>query len=264
MLGLKFFKGLPTDYVIKYVNGRPVAEGAGLTFGYLRHNTQIVVVPLSNRSGDLVFSAVTNDSQSVALQIQFLYRICDPHQAASQFNFSVDANHDGRSYLSRDVAKLTHRAANLVQSELAEQVRLHTFESLQRNFRDIAQATQENFQDSSLSKMLGIEIINVFVLAVRPHIDIIDTAFLKDAPEKNLSPPTSPPLRIPLTTARNSMNRGRRAANKPTFSQAERYRIHNERRRLGRDVEPKITNHKTNKADSSAGNDVADITTQNR
>lgn len=34
LFGLKFFKGQPTDYVIKYVSGRLRREGLGLAFYY--------------------------------------------------------------------------------------------------------------------------------------------------------------------------------------------------------------------------------------
>ena len=47
MIQIGFFKGEPTDYVIKYVSGRVAREGMGLAFFYLRHNTSIVTVPTS-------------------------------------------------------------------------------------------------------------------------------------------------------------------------------------------------------------------------
>ena len=88
MLDIGFFKGEPTDYVIKYAGGRATREGRGLAFYYLKHNTSIVAVPTNSRDASFVFNEVTNNFQSVTIQGQCTYRISDPVQAASLLNFS--------------------------------------------------------------------------------------------------------------------------------------------------------------------------------
>ena len=45
MLGISYFKGQPSDYIIKYSGSRQTRAGQGLSFFYLRFNTQIVAVP---------------------------------------------------------------------------------------------------------------------------------------------------------------------------------------------------------------------------
>ena len=47
MLDIGFFKGQPTEYILKYVAGRVAREGQGLAFFYLKHNTQVIAVPTS-------------------------------------------------------------------------------------------------------------------------------------------------------------------------------------------------------------------------
>lgn len=171
MLGLRFFKGLPTDYVIKYVNGQPVAEGVGIAFKYLRHNTQIVVIPISSKDGDVTFSSVTCDLQTIAVHIQFTYRIADPHQAASQFNFSVDTSRQHRYYVSRDSAKMTQRVANVIQSEATAQLQQIAIDEVIYELSDIAQAAQENVNNTPMLHTLGVEVVNVFFVSVRQQSD---------------------------------------------------------------------------------------------
>ncbi len=232
MLSLKFFKGLPTDYVIKYVNGRPVVEGVGLTFSYLRHNTQIVVVPVSSRDGDIAFVTVTSDLQAVAIQVQFLYRVNDPHQAASQFNFSIDTARKSRVYLSRDVEKLTQRASNLVQSEMTEQIQRYTLENLLYNLNDVALCVQQNVNISPMVKNLGIEILNVFLISARPRTDINVVGSEKTTPETTLASSTfsgqkattdaAAPLALPRATDADAIKYGRRSTDVPTDTMMER------------------------------------------
>ena len=88
MLGIAFFKGQPTDYIIKYAGGRAVRQGLGQSFYYVTLNTQVAVIPTSTRDASFVFNELTNNFQSVTLQGQFTFRISDPAQAATQLNFA--------------------------------------------------------------------------------------------------------------------------------------------------------------------------------
>ena len=115
MLGISFFKGQPTDYIIKYVGGRVTKEGLGRAFYYLTRNTQIVVVPTSTQDANFVFNELTNNFQSVTLQGQFTYRIAAPAQAAAQLNFAYDPRR--AAYAARDPESLPGRIANIIQME---------------------------------------------------------------------------------------------------------------------------------------------------
>src|SRR5579862_451513 len=107
MFRIGFFKGQPTDYVIKYVGGREVRAGLGLAFFYLPHNTQIVVIPTSTRDANFVFNELTNNFQAVTIQGQFTYRIYNPAQAATLLNFAFDPQRG--VYVSEDPERLPQR-----------------------------------------------------------------------------------------------------------------------------------------------------------
>jgi hypothetical protein len=78
MFGIGFFKGQPTDYIIHYRSGQPVAAGPGLAFFHLRYRSQIVAVPTQSLDVNFVFNEVTRDYQDVTLQGQITYRIREP------------------------------------------------------------------------------------------------------------------------------------------------------------------------------------------
>ncbi len=68
MLDIGFFKGLPTDYVIRYSGGKVAQQGPGLSFYYLKHNTSIVAVPTSSTDANFVFNETTGNFQAVTIQ----------------------------------------------------------------------------------------------------------------------------------------------------------------------------------------------------
>jgi regulator of protease activity HflC (stomatin/prohibitin superfamily) len=165
MFGISYRKSSPTDYVIHFANGKPVREGAGLSFFYFSPAASIVSVPLASVNIPFVFNEPTADFQALTVQGQLTYRISDPKKAAIMLDFTVDAH--GR-YLSDHYQKLPERLVyslqTLVRAEIqrlplrqalihGDALTSHVFESLK--------ATPEVAQ-------LGIEILNLAVLSLKP------------------------------------------------------------------------------------------------
>src|SRR4051794_3496755 len=90
VFNIGYFKGQPTDYIFRYTSGRLTAEGPGLAFMYLKHNTQIVAVPIGSTDVNFVFNDLTNNFQAVTLQGQLTYRIVDPEKATAALNFAIN------------------------------------------------------------------------------------------------------------------------------------------------------------------------------
>ena len=53
---LKYYKGEPNTYVIRYRNGQVRQHGAGLTFWYWPHNTSIAMVPVVTQDAMFIFT----------------------------------------------------------------------------------------------------------------------------------------------------------------------------------------------------------------
>ena len=83
MLGVRFIKTEPTQYVIQFQNGQPKREGAGLALWYFAPTTSLVVVPTASTNEPFIFPEVTSDFQEVTVQGQITYRIADPRRTAA-------------------------------------------------------------------------------------------------------------------------------------------------------------------------------------
>lgn len=170
MFGIAFFKGQPTDYIIKYVGGRVTKEGLGRAFYYLTRNTQIVVVPTSTQDANFVFNERTNNFQSVTLQGQFTYRIVAPAQAAAQLNFAYDPRR--QAYAAKDPESLPGRIANIIQMETRRELGRLTLEEALRQSQEIAGATLARIHDQGLLQTLGVALTSLYFLAAKPTPEI--------------------------------------------------------------------------------------------
>lgn len=170
MFDIGFFKGQPTDYILKYVGGRVRQEGLGLTFLYLRHNTQIVVVPTATRDSNFIFNETTNNFQSVTVQGQFTYRVSNPAQAAALLNFAWDSRR--QTYVSSDPDNLPQRIANVIQMETRREIQARTLEETLRTSQSIADGALARIQADGLLAPLGAELVSLYFLAAKPTPEV--------------------------------------------------------------------------------------------
>ena len=115
-----YFKGQPTEYVIKYSSGRITREGPGLAFFYCKYNTQVVAPPTSSMDANLAFNEVTSNFQAVTIQTRFTYRILNPRRAAELLNYTM--NLVTHLYISNDPDHLAQRITNTIQMETRTEI----------------------------------------------------------------------------------------------------------------------------------------------
>ena len=170
MFGIRFFKGQPTEYVMKYVSGRLRREGQGLAFYYLQHNTQIVTVPTTTVDGNFIFNEITNNFQAVTIQGQFTYRIVDPRLTASLLNFNIEPR--SRQYLSQDPEKLQQRIANIIQVETRGEIQTRTLEETLRDSQNIAAVVMAKILEAQLLQELGVQLLSIFFVSAKPTPEV--------------------------------------------------------------------------------------------
>ncbi len=170
MLGLRFFKGLPTEYIIRYRSGRIVAQGLGLAFYYFPYNTQIVAVPTASADGNFVFNEVTQNFQAVTLQGQFTYRIAEPQVAANLLNFSLDPR--SRAYISSDPERIAGRIGNVVQMQTRGEIQSRSLEEALRDAQTLAARVLTTIREGNLLQTMGVELLQIYFVAVKPTPDI--------------------------------------------------------------------------------------------
>ena len=170
MLNIGYFKGLPTEYVIKYSGGALAKEGPGLAFYYLKHNTQVMTVPTSSMDSNFVFNEVTNNFQSVTIQGQFTYRIHDPKKASALLNFTLDPA--SRSYVSNDPDRLPQRITNVIQTATRSELESRSLEEVLARFEAIAAAAGNRIKEARLLESLGVELLSVFFTSAQPTPEV--------------------------------------------------------------------------------------------
>lgn len=170
MFGIAYFKGQPTDYVIRYTSGRITQEGMGQAFFYLQHNTQIVAVPTSSTDANFVFNEVTNNFQEVTIQGQLTYRIANPKLAASLLNFTIDPRQ--HTYVSSDPEKLARRISNVVQIETRAEIQKRSLEETLRDAQAIAAQVLARLREAPILQGLGVELMSVYFLTTRPTPEV--------------------------------------------------------------------------------------------
>ena len=183
MLGIRFIRAQPTVHLMQFRGGRLLREGAGQSFFYYAPTSTLVAVPVGSQDRPFMLELVTADFQSVTVQGQISYRIAEPARACRLMDFSLAA--DGAGYASEDPQRLGERV--LMQAEVIVQQAVQTLVLKQAlcSAASIARAAQQELARQAEIQALGLEILGVAILAVRPTPDIA-RALEAEAREQNL------------------------------------------------------------------------------
>jgi hypothetical protein len=183
MFGIRFIKTQPTTHLMQYHKGTLVREGAGLSFYYYSPNTTLVAVPMASQDRPFMLDLVTADFQSVTVQGQVTYRISAPQRTAAMMDFSLRMN--GKGYVSEDPARLADRVAQQVEVIVQQAVQALDLKEALRASAMIARAAQSELGQQPEIEALGLEILGVSILSVKPTPDIA-RALEAEARESNL------------------------------------------------------------------------------
>jgi regulator of protease activity HflC (stomatin/prohibitin superfamily) len=166
MLGIKFIKVQPTDYVLLYKNGQLVRAGAGLAFFYFEPASSIVRIPVASTDVPFIFKEVTSDFQEVTVQGQLTYSVTDPKKLSQLMNFSLAPN--GKDYTSDDPQKLSQRLINHAQVLTRSSLKKMTLRQALGNSDGLVTALREGMRQSEETISLGIEVLGLSILAIKP------------------------------------------------------------------------------------------------
>jgi hypothetical protein len=170
MLNIGYYKGLSTDFILKYSSGKLRSEGQGLAFYYWKHATQIVAVPTVSTDTSFIFNEVTSTFQSVTIQGQLTYRIHDPKKASGLLNFTISPV--TQLYISKDPDKIAQRIVNSVQMETRSVLATMTLEDVLARFESIADAVQKRIIDSRPLESMGVELLSICFQSAKPTPEV--------------------------------------------------------------------------------------------
>ena len=166
MLGIRYIKVQPTDFILQYRRGKLIREGAGLSFFYFAPNSSLVLIPVASTDIPFIFEGVTIDFQEVTVQGQLTYRVSDARMLSRMLNFSIAAN--GRDYISEDPLKLPQRLTNEVQVLTRSALKGMNLRQALGGIDDLMNFLRAGMQRSELITSLGIEILGLSILAIKP------------------------------------------------------------------------------------------------
>ena len=166
MFGIRYAKVSPTTYLIQYRNGQPVREGTGLAFFYFAPSASLVSIPMESVDVPFMFNEVSSDFQEVTVQGQVTYRVADPKILASLMNFTLKPNGE---YVSEDPTRLPQRVVNAVQVQLRSVLSGRSLHELLRGWEQMVQSVRDGLRRPDGLASLGLELVNLAVLAVRPN-----------------------------------------------------------------------------------------------
>ena len=163
---IKYFKGEPNKYVIRYKNGHVTNHGEGLDFWYLPFNTSIAVVDTVSQDSQFIFNESTANYQEVAIQGHLTYRFETPLEAAKYLDFSIDpASGD---YRKKAGEKLSQRVINAVQAHTRKAINTFSLDQALTSAKEISNQVLAAVADEISLKQLGVVVESLYFTAITP------------------------------------------------------------------------------------------------
>jgi len=169
MLGIKFIKTRPTEYLILYRKGKVKKQGAGLSFFYSSLRSNLVLVPAGSRDIPFIFKEFTHDFQEVDVQGQLTYRITEPEKLASLLDFSIGAK---GTYTGDGIEKLSDRLTNIIQVTIREKLQALALTDAISATPALVEFTREKLRSAGPISTLGIEVIDFSIIKLSPTPDM--------------------------------------------------------------------------------------------
>jgi hypothetical protein len=160
-----------------------VRQGAGLSFFYYAPTTSLVAVPIASRDAGFMLELVTSDFQGVTVQGEVTYRVGDPSRIYKMMDFSLKP--DGASYASEDPDRLKGRVVMQVRAIVQQVIQALPLRNALKATAEVARAAQAQLGSQPEIQALGLEILGVSVVAIKPTPDIA-RALEAEAREANL------------------------------------------------------------------------------
>ena len=167
MFGFKFIKFQPTDYVLRYKNGKIIKEGLGLSFYYYAPTNSLVSVPMGSFEAPFIFEELTTDYQVITIQGQVTYKITDAKKIAQLLNYTLD--YKGKNYISDDPKKLSPRIVNIIQVLAKKELQNLSLRDALKSIDSLVLTISKELKNNGEILSLGLNILGLSILAIRPN-----------------------------------------------------------------------------------------------
>lgn len=165
MFGVNYIKFDSMTHVIHFSKGSVKREGRGLSFFYYSPTSSIVAIPLGSRDIYFIFNETTKDFQTVTIQGQITYSITNPNQLSEMLDFTIGRD---RKVNEGNFEKLNLRLNNEAQTAASSYIQSIGLKEALRSAKTISDNIEGGIKQSDAVALLGVSILSVDVLAVRP------------------------------------------------------------------------------------------------
>lgn len=167
MLGFRFVKFEPNNFVFVIKKGKVAKKGQALSFWYFAPSTSFIKIPVESVSVPFFFEELTSDFQTISIQGEIIYRISDPEKIKDQINFSIGSK--SLMYLSEDPQKLSQRIVNIVKTITKRELEKLTLKQAIKAADLLKTNISKNIVNDDYLNNLGIQITNISILAILPN-----------------------------------------------------------------------------------------------
>lgn len=161
----------PTCHVLRYRNGKLVANGRGKAFWFMPMGAAIAEIPVDDRELQIFFRGKAKDFQQVAVQGGITFRVADPEVLAQRIDFTLDLRHGTyvKEPLDQLAGVLTGRAQQLTVQYLAEGT---VKQLLEAGLEPIQERLQAGLLGDEKLRAMGIEVVAARVLDMAPTAEL--------------------------------------------------------------------------------------------
>jgi hypothetical protein len=165
MFFIGFYKGSPSDYIIKFKKGKPARKGRGISFFFSKRKSTIISIPAKTLDALFIFDEVTKSYQPITMQGQLTFQIVDFEKISKLLDFSI--NLKTKAYNTNDYDKLLERIVNSAQMAAKDAIKEMELEQALAGSTEIAAHIMKKMKNDPLMEAVGIEIIGVVVTAIK-------------------------------------------------------------------------------------------------
>jgi regulator of protease activity HflC (stomatin/prohibitin superfamily) len=164
MFGINYIKFDSMTYALHFSNGSVKREGRGLSFFYYSPTSSITAIPLGSKDIQFIFNETTKDFQTITIQGQITYAIENPKQLSEMLDFTLNR----QKVNDTNFEKLNQRLNNEAQTSASAFIQGLGLKEALRSAKPISTTIESGLKKSDAVRLLGVSILSVDVLAVRP------------------------------------------------------------------------------------------------
>ncbi len=167
---MRYYKGEPTKFIVKYRSGRIRRKGMGIGFWYRRKRANVVSIPATTIDSHFIFGEITKNHQLISLQGHFTYKITDPLKMTTILDFSIEPYEN--VYNSEDPEKLELRIRNEVQMIVKSKLMKMNLQESLFAAEEFASHVMGTIPGSPILADMGIELLSIAFTSIKPTPEI--------------------------------------------------------------------------------------------